>query len=116
MFVTRAFFTAAVIFFASPTVRANGFSHKIALPFLAAAIAISQCVSLGVQISMMSISGLLTRTRQSIWDFFHPSLDAALLTADRFRPQIVFISISAGRSKKRGACRHAFEWALPMKL
>ena len=46
-----------------------------------------------------------------------PSLtnSAARCVLCLFRPQIVFIRISAGKSKKRGACLQAFECARPMK-
>ena len=54
--------------------------------------------------------------RQSVVELSHPSLLAARLVAARSRPQIVAMRISAGKSKKRGACRHAFECAFPMNF
>jgi hypothetical protein len=57
MCTTRALRTAASISSPSATLRASGFSHRIALPAAAAAMQMSRWVSLGVTTSMMSISG-----------------------------------------------------------
>jgi hypothetical protein len=57
---------ASVIARASSTVRASGFSQMMCLPALAAAMAISACTLLGVQISTTSISGRATTLRQSL--------------------------------------------------
>jgi hypothetical protein len=57
MFGTPAFLTAFHIALASRTSLASGFSHRIALPAWAAAIAISGCESPGVQMSTRSTSG-----------------------------------------------------------
>jgi len=116
MFTTRAFFTARTMRSASSTFRASGFSHRIALPACAAAIAISQCEPLGVQISTMSILESSMTRRQSVCVFSQPSFAAAFLTAARLRPQIVFKRTFTGRLKNLGACLQAFECALPMKL
>ena len=58
--------TASVIVFASAPVRPSGFSQSTILPALAAAMAISAWVSLGLAISIRSISFRATRTRQSV--------------------------------------------------
>ena len=116
MFATRARFTASTIRRASATFRASGFSQSIALPARAAAIAISACESLGVQISTMSINGSAMIAFQSITAFSQPRIFAARLVPARSRPQIAAIRISAGKSKKRGACRQALEWARPMNF
>ena len=116
MFATRARFTASTIRRASATFRASGFSQSIALPAPAAAIAISTCESLGVQMSTMSIAGSAMIAFQSVTALSQPSLFAAPTVPARSRPQIAAIRISAGKSKKRGACRQALEWARPMNL
>ena len=66
MFGTPAFSTAATIASASFAVRPSGFSHITILPAFAAAIAISWCVSLGLAMSMTSMSFRATRSRQSV--------------------------------------------------
>ena len=53
---------AAAISADSSTEFASGFSHSTCLPAASAAIAISKCVSPGVQMSMTSISGSSTRS------------------------------------------------------
>src|SRR5882762_4507264 len=116
MFATRARFTASTIRRASATFRASGFSQSIALPAPAAAIAISACESLGVQMSTMSITGSAMIAFQSVTALSQPSVFAARPVPSRSRPQIAAIRISAGKSKKRGACRQALEWARPMNL
>src|SRR5437588_5629328 len=116
MLTTRPRLTASAIRFASRASRANGFSHKIDLRARAAAIAISACKSFGVQISTISIPRSAMTVRQSVVELSHPSLLAARLVAARSRPQIVAMRISAAKSKKRGACRHALECALPMNF
>src|SRR5438270_11448397 len=116
MLTTPARLTALTIRSASRTSRASGFSHRIALPAPAAAIAISACRSFGVQISTISIRGSTTTARQSLVELSHPSLLAARLAAPRSRPQTIAMRISAAKSKKRGACRHALECALPMNF
>src|SRR5471030_1153041 len=63
---TPAASTAATIASDSAAFRPRGFSHITILPALAAAIAISACVSLGLAMSMRSISGESTSLRQSV--------------------------------------------------
>ena len=62
----RQFSTASTIVWASSWVRASGFSHKIILPASAAAMAISACRSLGVQISTASMSSRAMRAFPSV--------------------------------------------------
>src|SRR5436190_4764230 len=116
MFGTLARFTASTIRRASATFRANGFSQRIALPPRAAAMAISECESLGVQMSTISISGSAMIVLQSWIDFSQPRVFAVRRVAARSRPQIAAMRISAGKSKKCGACRQALEWARPMNF
>ena len=66
MFGTSAFSTASTIFSPSGPFMASGFSHRIILPALAAAMAISACVLFGVQMSMASMSLRSTSFRQSV--------------------------------------------------
>jgi hypothetical protein len=68
MWMIPAAFAASVIARASSTVRARGFSQMMCLPALAAAMAISACTLLGVQMSTTSISGGAT-ARQSLDGF-----------------------------------------------
>ena len=63
--MTPARFTASAIARASSTVLASGFSQMMCLPALAAAMAISACTLLGVQMSTTSTSGRATTARQS---------------------------------------------------
>src|SRR5437588_9490058 len=114
MLTTRARPAASTIRSASRTSRASGFSHRIALPARAAAIAISACKSFGAQISTMSIPGSAITTRLSVVEPSHPSFLGARLVPARSRPQIVVIRILAAKSKKRGACRQALECAFPL--
>jgi hypothetical protein len=65
-FGTPAFSTAFTIGSASLAVRASGFSQSTILPALAAAMAMSAWRSLGVQISMASISFRLISACQSL--------------------------------------------------
>src|SRR5205823_7765128 len=80
----------------------------------AAARAISVWEELEVQISMASISGDSTTSRQSVAANCQPSWPRADSTRARSRPQIVCISTLDLSEKKWGACRQALEWALPM--
>jgi hypothetical protein len=89
MFTTPAFFTAASISPASRTLRASGFSQRMALPARAAAMAISAWVSLAVLMSMISIVGSETTSCQCVTARSHPNCEAAASTPDRLRPQMV---------------------------
>ncbi len=66
MLGTPAFSTASTIFWPSTRFIDSGFSHRTILPAAAAAIAISACVLLGVQMSIASISLRSTSFRQSV--------------------------------------------------
>ncbi len=101
---------------ASATVLASGFSHRTCLPASRAAIAISAWVWPGVQTSTRSMSSRSTSARHDVSVLDHPSCDAALrdlLGVDV--PRAPSSAAAAGRSKKRGAVRQAWEWAAPMK-
>ena len=66
MFGTPAASTAATIASASAALRPSGFSHITILPAFAAAMAISGWVSLGLAMSMRSMSLRSTSVRQSV--------------------------------------------------
>jgi hypothetical protein len=66
LFATPALSTAATIACPSAAVRASGFSHITILPARAAATAISACVSLGLAMSITSMSLRSTSFRQSV--------------------------------------------------
>ena len=101
---------------ASATVFANGFSHRTCLPASSAAMAISACVSPGVQMSMTSMSGRSTSSLPvGRREDCHPRVAAARLAASASRPQSATMRGDSGRSKTRPAVRHAWEWAAPMK-
>jgi hypothetical protein len=110
-----AFAAAPAIASASATVLASGFSHSTCLPASSAATAISACDEPGVTMSTRSTSSRSTTARQSVAGSAQPnrSADAAVVPASR--PATTAISIGRGRSKNRGAFRHACECAAPMK-
>ena len=66
MFGTPAFSTASTISWPCSRFIASGFSQRIILPASAAAMAISACVLLGVQMSIASMSLRSTSFRQSV--------------------------------------------------
>ncbi len=115
MFGTPAFLTAFHIAFASRTSLASGFSHRIALPAWAAAIAISAWLSPGVAMSTMSMSGRATTSRQSVAHSSQPSWAAARFTFARSRPQTTLSRGVSFGGRKRLTCRQALLWARPMK-
>ena len=84
------------------------------MPASSAAIAISAWVLPGVQISIRSMSSRSISARQSVSADAQPILSAAARTPAAFRPAIAVSSGRSGRSKNRGAVRHACEWAAPM--
>ena len=106
---------AAVISSASATVLASGFSHSTCLPACRAAVAISTCMSPGVQMSIRSMSGRSTSRRQSVSAELQPYCWAAARTATPLRPATAVSSGLSGRSKNLGAVLQACEWAAPMK-
>ena len=106
---------AAVICSASSTEFARGFSHSTCLPASSAAIAISACRFPGTQMSMRSMSSRSMSRRQSVSLESQPSFVAAAATRSGSRPASAVMRGASGRSKKRGAVRHACEWAAPMK-
>ncbi len=71
--------TAFHIAFAERTSLASGFSHRIALPACAAAIAISAWLSPGVETSTTSMSGRAITSRQSVANSSQPSWAARAL-------------------------------------
>ena len=106
---------AAAIDSASATEFANGFSHSTCLPACRAAMAISACVSPGVQMSTRSMSGRSIRRLQPVSAESQPSSSAAFRTASVSRPAMAVICGARGSRKKCGAVRQACEWAAPMK-
>jgi len=106
---------AAAIASASATEFASGFSHRTCLPASKAAMAISACVSPGVQMSTMSTSSRSITRVQSVSTSSQPYLSAAAFARASLRPARTDIRSRTGRSKNRGAERHAWEWAAPMK-
>jgi len=115
MWTTFALCAAANIASACLTFIASGFSHKTCFPFFAAATAISAWQFVGVTMSTMSISGDSTISRQSVVACCQPRWARAACTPEVLRPQMVCSSTLALSGKNRGACRQAFECALPMK-
>ena len=111
----RARSAAATMARASATVLANGFSHRTCLPASSAAMAISACVSPGVQTSTSATSSRASSCFQSVSTDRQPSFWAAAATAVASRPQSTARSGRSGRSKNRLAVRQAWEWAAPMK-
>ena len=113
--LARAASAAATIAFASSTVLASGFSHSTCLPASSAAIAISACVSPGVQTSTSWTSSRPRSAFQSVSVCRQPMRWAAAAVVSALRPQSTAMSGCSGRSKNRPAVRHACEWAAPMK-
>jgi hypothetical protein len=111
----RALCAAATIARASSTVLASGFSHSTCLPASRAAIAISACVSPGVQMSTSATSARSITRRQSVSVLRQPMRSAAAAVAVALRPHSAARSGRSGRSKNRPAVRQACEWAAPMK-
>ena len=105
----------AAISLASATLLASGFSHSTCFPAFNAAMAISACVSPGVQMSTRSTSSRSTSARQSVSVLAQPKRRAASVTRPRSLPASAVSSGTRGRSKKRGAVRQACEWAAPIK-
>jgi hypothetical protein len=66
IFGTPAFSTASTMAFDSAPFRPSGFSQRIALPAWAAAMATSAWVSLGLAMSITSMSLRSTSFRQSV--------------------------------------------------
>ena len=100
---------------ASSTVFASGFSQSTCLPASSAAIAISACVSPGVQTSISPTSSRLSNAFQSVSTDRQPSFSAAAAAAAASRPHSTARSGVSGSSKNRPAVRQAWEWAAPMK-
>jgi len=116
MFATRARFTASTIRRAPATFRASGFRKVSLCLHPRPQIAISAWESLGVQMSTMSIFGSTMIAFNQSPPFPSPARSPRERSQrDRVR-KIAAIRISAGKSKKRGACRQALEWARPMNL
>ena len=84
--LARACSAAATIASASATVLASGFSHSTCLPASSAAMAISACVSPGVQTSTRSMSSRATRACQTVSVVSQPSRSAAAATWSASRP------------------------------
>lgn len=93
----------------------SDFSHSTCLPASRAAIAMSACVSPGVQTSTRSTSSRVSSAFQSVSTDRHPSLSAAAPAFAASRPHSTARSGATGRSKNRPAVRHAWECAAPMK-
>src|SRR5438876_10489306 len=100
MFGTFAFSTAATIFSPSGPVIDSGFSQRIILPALAAAVAISAWVLLGVQISIRSMSLRSMSLRQSVSVDSYPHLAAKGFTLSALRAQAALRTGLYSRSKK----------------
>ena len=116
MFATRARFTASTIRRASAKFRASGFSQSIALP---APRGRDRHLGMGIvrRANVDDVDRWVGHDRFPIVTALsQPSFFAARHGPSAIRPQIAAIRISAGKSKKRGACRQALEWARPMNL
>jgi hypothetical protein len=100
---------ASTIASASATELASGFSHSTCLPACSAAIAISACVSPGVQMSTRSTSSRAISSCQLVIASSQPSRAAAARTGSARRPTTTRIRGASGRSKNRGAVRQACE-------
>src|SRR5437870_13724605 len=107
MLATLADSTASVMVLASVALRPRGFSHITILPAWAAAIAISAWVSLGLAMSIRSISGDSTRLRQSVTDDSNPHWAAKALARPEFGAQTVLRRGWWGRSKELFTLRNA---------
>ncbi len=80
-----------------------------------AAIAISACSSPGCRCRSGRCRRARPARRQSVSVAANPNRSAAAPTASAFRPATAVSSSASGRSKNRGAFRHAWAWAAPMK-
>ena len=105
----------AAIASASARVFASGFSHSTCLPASSAAIAISACASPGAhdvdEVDVVALDDPPPVRRASAQpEPLGGSADAVRVAA-RHHGHLD----GRGRSKTRGAVRHAWEWAAPMK-
>ncbi len=82
---------------------ASGFSHRIALPALAAASITSAWWPGGVQMSTMSTSAQVTTARQSVTHRSKPYAAAAEATAVSWRPLITRSRGRQGSARISGA-------------
>src|SRR5260370_12380244 len=114
MFGTRAVSTACTMALDSGALRPSGFSHITILPAFAAAIAISAWVSLGLAMSIRSISGDATTLRQSLSTDSYPHLAANDFARSALRAHTVLSTGWYGTSKKWFTWPKALAWVRPM--
>src|SRR5260370_41228568 len=98
----------------SAAFRPSGFSHITILPAFAAAMAMSAWVSLGLAMSMRSISRDATTLRQSLSTDSYPHLAANDFARSALRAQTVLRTGWYGTSKKWFTWHKALEGVRPM--